>query len=70
MNEANIVQRAAFWVSTQWSLLKCAFGHDARGPIEGIEFEISPGKWHPYYQCRNCGKVLKWQANGGFKADC
>lgn len=50
-------------------IILCFFVHDARGPIDGLSFEIEPGHWHPYYQCRRCGKMLKWQLRGGWKAD-
>ena len=69
MNESNILKRIWLGLKNRSRLLLCNLGHDPFGPFEGIQFEIEPGKWHPYYQCRRCGRMLKWQISGGWKAD-
>lgn len=62
MYSGNIVQRFL-------QAFQCWIGHDAEGPIEGVAFEISPGKYHPYYQCRRCHRMLKWKLDGGWEAE-
>jgi len=57
------------WIVRLFKRIACWIEHDARGPVEGLSFEIEPGHYRPYYQCARCRRILKWQLSGGWKAD-